>query len=85
MARCWYAFGGTGDPTLAGNYRLLHQTPGCLDGTQICAIYAMGCGTVPVSPLSTNIVKYIHDGLSNLVAEPQLPIFSKLFVYLRNP
>ena len=84
MARCWYAFGGTGDPTLASNYRLTHGTPSCLDGTEICVIYAPGCGTVPTSPLSNNIIQYISDGLCEQLAEPQLPVFSKLFVYLKN-
>jgi len=86
MARCWYAFtGGTAsDPTLAGNYWKSIGKPGCVNGAFVCAIYAEGCGLTPISPLSVNLQTYIANALSDLVAEPQLPIGSQFFVYLKS-
>ncbi len=85
MANCWYIFGGAGfDPLLASSYRRISGRPGCLDGSQICAIYSPSCGTLPDSPLSSNLQTYITNGLSTHLAQPQTPAFTKLFVYLKN-
>jgi len=85
MANTWYAYiGGTaGDPTLARNYSRISGKPGCDTGAFICAIYAPDGGINPTSPLSGNILTYIANGLSNLVPEPQLPLGTKFFVYLK--
>jgi len=88
MAKCWYAYNTankcTNDPFLASSYRRLSVKPTCLDGWSICAILANGCGTLPTSPLSNNIQLYIANGLATGLAQPQLPIFAKLYVYLRD-
>ena len=85
MANSWYAYvgGSAGDPTLARNYTRIAGSPGCVNGPFVCAIYAPSGGINPTPPLSANILTYIANGLSNLVAEPQLPVGSKLFVYMK--
>ena len=86
MARCWYAYvGGTaGDPTQSRNFIKLTGKPGCFNGPFVCAIYAEGCGTTPFAPLSSNLQTYIANALSGLVAEPQLPVGSEIFVYMKS-
>jgi hypothetical protein len=87
MAKCWYAYNDGNhcalDPLLASSYRLMSGKPTCLDGSSICAILANDCGTVPTSPLSNNIKLYIMNGLITGLAQPQMPIFAKLYVYLK--
>jgi len=88
MAKAWYAYNCgnncAANPTLASSYRLMSDKPACLDGPNICAILANGGGTVPTAPLSNNIRAYIADGLATGLAQPQIPIFSKLYVYLKS-
>lgn len=88
MARSWYAYNCDNDcfadPTLASSYRLMSDKPGCLDGPDVCAILAKGGGTVPAAPLSNNIRVYIATGLATGLAQPQIPVFSKLYVYLHS-
>ncbi|MBB6501664.1 hypothetical protein [Pedobacter cryoconitis] len=86
MGLNWYAYiGGTaGDPTLARNYsRIVHGKPGCVFGAFVCAIYSLGGMITPYSPLTPNIQTYIANGLANLVPEPQLPVGSKPYVYMK--
>lgn len=85
MANSWYAYiGGTaGDPTQAKNYSKIVGKPGCVSGAFVCAIYAPSGGINPTSPLSGNLLTYIANGLSNLVAEPQVPAGTKAFVYMK--
>jgi hypothetical protein len=88
MAKAWYAYNCNNncaaDPFSALSYRLIVTEPGCLDGPDICAILANGGGTVPISPLSYNIKRYIAQGLTTHLAQPQTPTFSKLYVYLKS-
>ena len=83
MANAWYSYIGTGDPTVASNYSKIVGKPGCLNGATVCTIYAPSGGRTPVSPLPSNILTYIANGKAQLVAQPQLPGGSKLFVYMQ--
>ncbi|CAM4423357.1 hypothetical protein SAMN06265348_11811 [Pedobacter westerhofensis] len=92
MARAWYAFTNiSADPLLASSYKRVTNTPSCINGTGICAIYVYyigdspAVGTAPLSPLTRNIQEYIVNGLVNLVAEPDLPDGSKKYLYLKSP
>jgi len=82
MANNWYAYNGVGDPTVASSYRKINGLPGCAGGAEVCAIYTTG-GNFPTSPLTGNILSYIASGQAQLVAQPQSPAGSKLFVYMR--
>jgi len=84
MANTWYTYNGTGDTTLASSYTRLTGKPGCLSGTTLCNIYVPDGGFLPKSPLPSNVLNYISNGLSTQVAQPQLPAGSKFFVYLRS-
>ena len=79
----WYAYIGTGDPTLARNYFKITGKPGSLNGPEVCNIYAPAGGFLPTSPLSDNIITYIVNGISMEVAQPQLPAGTKFFVYMK--
>jgi hypothetical protein len=82
MPRCWYAYVGSGDPTLAANYAFSGVTPGCINGSTVCAIYAPACGSTPTAPLSANMRRYIAAGLSTYVAQPQV-LGDKFFVHMK--
>lgn len=69
---------------MAKSYHVITGKPGCVSGASVCAIYAGDCGPSPVSPLSSNILTYIADALGELVAQPQLPVGSKYFVYMKD-
>lgn len=83
MARYWYSYIGTGDPTVGFNYRLITVKPGCLNGNVICAIYALAGDGFPKTPLSINIQQYISNALGTLVAQPQDSGRAKKYVYLK--
>ena len=83
MARCWYAYDGTGDPTLSSNFILATTPPSCENGTMVCAIYSPNCGVNPVAPLSANIRRYIANAIATQVSQPQFPASSKKYVYLK--
>lgn len=83
MAKSWYVFMGSGDPTLSSNYRKLTIKHSCLCGNQICAIYAEGAEVHPEAPLSLNIQKYIHKAMVTGELQPEFPIGTKKYVYLR--
>ena len=83
MANTWYSYNGTGDTSDARSYTRINIKPGCLSGSQICAIYAPDGGITPHSPLPANILTYISQGLSAQVSQPQLPAGTKFFVYLK--
>ena len=82
MARFWFAYDTINDPFHPASYRKQIITPGCLNGPVICAIYAPGAGDRPTF-ISTNIRRYIADGLANNVAQPSTPANSKFYVYLK--
>jgi len=70
MARAWYAYLG-GDPLLISSYFLINDTPACLNGCNICAIFALNGGVNP-SVLSTNLRRYIVDAIVTQVAQPPM-------------
>ena len=83
MAKYWFGYIGTGDPTIAFNYRILTVKPGCLNGNVSCAIYAESGDGFPNVPLSDNLQQYITNALATLVAQPQDSGTAKKFVYLK--
>lgn len=83
MAKSWYVFMGTGDPTLYSNYRKLTIKHSCLCGNQICAIYADGEETHPEVPLSLNIQQYINKAMVTGELQPEFPANTRKYVYLR--
>lgn len=82
MARFWYAYDTVGNPYAVSSYRLQLSIPGCINGPVVCAIYVPGGAEFP-APLSTNIKRYIANGLANNVAEPATPPGAKFYVYLK--
>ena len=86
MSRYWYSLVvGSGDPRLSSNYQLITNNngkPGCIFGSQICAIYAPAGGPFPFSPLSPNMMGYIATALSTLT--PQPPGEVGRYVYLKS-
>jgi len=78
----WYAYLGTGDPTLAANYRLSSAKPSCTTGEEIGSIFLNQATAIPTT----------FDGVSNYIANSlvtQIPqptgVGVKAFVYLRAP
>ena len=84
MARTWYAYDGSGDPTQASNYILTTTTPGCENGTVLCAIYVYNGGAAPQAPFSQNVRRYIANALSTNLSQPQIPTSAKKFVYMKS-
>jgi hypothetical protein len=82
MARFWYAYIGSGDPLTAWNYTLAEGPPGCLNGSNICAIYAAP-DSYSIPLISRNIRNYISAGLTTGVSQPQAAGNPKQFVYLK--
>lgn len=83
MAKSWYVFMGFGDPTVFSNYRKLTIKHSCLCGNQICAIYADGEGTHPEAPLSVHLQEYIKKAMVTGELQPEHPIGSRKYVYLK--
>lgn len=80
MGRFWYAYNGIGDPLLASSYNAATVRPGCANGPNVCAIYAVGAAT-PATPLSTNIKNYIANIQLTLIASPDSSLALKKYVY----
>jgi hypothetical protein len=80
MARAWYAYKGSGDPCNRANYSLMTITPSCVNGSNLCAIYEYDGGAQP-SGISANICRYISNLLATGLAQPQVPINAKKYVY----
>ncbi|MBB5646284.1 hypothetical protein HDE70_002572 [Pedobacter cryoconitis] len=76
MARSWYGYLG-GDPLLVSSYSLISNTPTCLNGCNICAIFALNGGPSP-SVLSGRLRIYTVDAIVTQVA--QLPMHT---IYVR--
>ncbi|MBB5646285.1 2-iminoacetate synthase ThiH [Pedobacter cryoconitis] len=70
MARAWYAY-LSGNPLLISSYTLISYTPTCLNGCNICAIFALNGGASP-SVLSTRLRAYIADAIVTQVAQPPM-------------
>jgi len=89
MPRTWYLFNcdpSPNAPYLPANYRRLTVKPTCTTGPHVCAINVFYPGSTaplfPPSPLSNNIQQYITDGIATLLPQPQLPLNTKIFVYM---
>jgi hypothetical protein len=82
MARSWYAYNGIGDPLLPASYNLTLGKPFCINGINVCVIYAPG-GFSP-SPLSFNMKNYISNGQLQLLPQPSFPAGVKKYVYMKN-
>ncbi|MBB5637830.1 hypothetical protein HDE68_003755 [Pedobacter cryoconitis] len=85
MARAWYVYIGNG-PLKATNYYKIPPDSiiGCLNGDLICTISAVDTGDEnPESPLSPNLQKYILDGLSTQLAQPEGNRDTKKYVYMK--
>ncbi|MBB5637831.1 hypothetical protein HDF26_000840 [Pedobacter cryoconitis] len=83
MARAWYAYIGTGSPFLAANYFKATVKPACINGTNICAIYAYNGDLSPQAPLSIRLQGYISNALLSNLAQPQDSGSVKKYVYLK--
>jgi len=83
MAKYWFSYVGTGDPTIAFNYRLMTIKPGCLNGNSVCSIYAESSDGFPHVPLSKNVQQYITNALGSLLAQPQDSGAAKKYVYMK--
>jgi len=84
MAKAWYAFMGNGDPLDSSNYIRISVKPDCFCGNDICAIYADDRGFQPEGFWSTNLIKYINDGLATGDMQPAEPYYVKKYVYLKS-
>lgn len=82
MARAWYSYdpnnGPVDDPS---SYFYTTVKPTCVNGAQICAIYAEDSTPNPTS-ISTNLRRYISNGLSSGLAQPLGNV--KKYVYLKS-
>ena len=83
MAKSWFAFmgGEVHDPL---SYYRINVKHNCLCGHVLCAIYADSNGVYPETPFSANMQKYIADGLSTGQIQPEYPVRSKKYVYLKD-
>lgn len=88
MAKSWYAFVSGDDATDVKNYIKVHGGRfNCLCGFKICVVYASGVGengTHPTDPFSSNLQLYIKNALATGQLQPEVPISSKKYVYLRD-
>jgi len=84
MANSWYAYLGQGkDPLVPASYRRVTIDPLCLSGCTVCAIYLLGeTSTTPSAAFTSNILKYITNGLVALSPQPDGGAV-KAYVYLR--
>lgn len=83
MAKSWYAFMGSGDPTLFSNYMKITVKHSCLCGNHICAIYSEGDDKQPENPLSPQLKEYIKKAMITGQLQPDYPLGAKKYVYLR--
>ena len=83
MARAWYSY-INGNPLLIASWRIINGKPACVNGGEVCAIYAYYPGeNPPTNPvrISSNLQEYLSSLRATLVAEPQNG--DKKFVYGR--
>lgn len=83
MAKSWYVFMGSGDPTLSSNYLRTTVQHSCLCGNQICAIYSEGDEDHPESPLPQQLQQYIRKALATGQVQPEYPVNAEKCVFLR--
>jgi hypothetical protein len=82
--KAWFAYGGVGSVLLPENYLLSGDFPRCRYGFTICAIYADNIGLEFPGTLSTNLRRYIADGLTNGIPEPRLPLGAVKYLYMKS-
>lgn len=80
MARSWYSYNGTGATNQPSSYTLVTSDPTCVEGTRLCAIYAINGGANP-STISARIQAYISNLFVTGVPQPVLPVGAKKYVY----
>ena len=84
MARAWYVYSGYGAVDRPVNYTFINRKPLCRNGVDLCVIYACYGGLNPTR-ISDNLLIYIANGLATELAQPQVPIATKKYVYMKNP
>ncbi|WP_348620629.1 hypothetical protein [Pedobacter lusitanus] len=82
MARAWYSYDGVGSVIAPGSYLYTPIKPACRNGFDLCAIYAVYGGQFP-TVVSANLRKYIAQGLTNGVPEPQISVDAVTYVYMK--
>ncbi|PWG80199.1 hypothetical protein [Pararcticibacter amylolyticus] len=82
MAKAWYAYNGIGLARDPGSYLYSPVPPLCVSGFNVCAIYADYNGTNP-SAISNNLKLYIGAGLLTGLSQPQVPLGTKKYVYMK--
>lgn len=81
MARAWYNYNG-GSVSQPSSYTLTTVAPSCVNGTPLCAIYALDGGQNP-STISSHLQTYISNAGVSGLAQPQIPVGTKKYVYLK--
>ncbi|KIO76838.1 hypothetical protein TH53_12585 [Pedobacter lusitanus] len=81
MARAWYIYNNAGSLVVPSSYLYTPTRPGCRSGFNVCAIYAIYGGAFPTI-ISSNLRKYMANGLMDGVPEPQLPPGAIQYVYM---
>ena len=81
--RAWYVYKGPSFAIeLPGSYVLATTPPACLNGNQLCAIYALAGLSTP-QVISNNLQEYISNALISFVSQPTSPLGSRSFVVLK--
>lgn len=80
MSRAWYCYTRNGSPTLPETWIYSAAKPTCVAGRIPCCIYALYCGQNPCT-ISTNLQTYLAACQATGLAQPQVPIGTKKYVY----
>lgn len=83
MSKSWYFCMGE-DPTNVNSYERITAQHSFLCGERISVIFADGVELHPKAPFSKNMQLYIHTALKTGQMQPEFPISSKKYVYLRD-
>jgi hypothetical protein len=84
MAKAWYGFTfGTDVTDITKYYKMSSGIKHCLCGTLICSVYTYDGGIHPSIPFSINLENYIKKALITGELQPDTPIDSKKYVYLK--
>jgi len=83
MKKSWYFCMGS-DPTSITSYQKINSHTMFLCGNRIAAILADGEGTHPNEPISNNMYIYIKNALQTGQLQPETPVWSKKYVYLKD-
>lgn len=81
MAKAWYLYNGSGNPSVSSSYTIYNFSnpltqPPCPDGCKLCAIYSTTGNTNilnPISPLSNNILAYLSAFFIAQSVQPPYP------------